>query len=764
VSEARPRPENAAEIPRSAAGTPGALGVLGRFAVRRRYLVFGVAALGALAAYLFGHDVPGRLAYGGWIAADAESQRADAVLGEVFPAAVPNLVLVARAPDSVDSPQAAAASRRLTAQLAREPGTTGVGSYWTTHDPTLRSRDGRAALIVTRLSGSERYVTTRINQIVPRFTGQRGPLMVTAGGEAPTWREVEDQSAADLRRAELLAIPAALVGLLLIFGGPLAAVLPVIVGTIAVAGTVAVLRILAGVTTASIFALNITTAFGFALALDYSLFLVSRYREELDAGHPVNAAIERSMRTAGRTVLYSAVTVVLSLAGLVVFPLFLFRSLAYAGMCVVGLAAVAALVVLPAALSVLGERITWFDPFRGLRRRWSAGQSNWRRLALAVMRHPVLVAVPVTIVLLVLAVPFRNVSFSLSDDRVLPPSAPAHQAAQVLRNDFGIGTTMYAKVVITGLDPGRAATALDGYARRISTLPSVRNVATATGLYAHGQRLTPLCTPGAPGPASCAALAGRFVGRNAVWLYVNGSAEPHAPVSLAAVRHIRDLPSPAPALVAGPTAEILDAKETIASGLPWAVGVVVLATLVLLFLFTGSVFIPVKAVVVNLFSLTATFGAIVYIFQEGHLRWLVGDFTVTGTTSMVMPVLMFCIAFGLSMDYECLLLSRITEEHTRTGETIQATALGLERTARLFTASAALAAIAMGCLAISRLSLLKLLGVGLMLAIVLDATLIRCLLVPALLRIAGRVNWWAPKPLRRLRAGIGRRHGGNGAA
>ena len=737
---------------------PGALAALARFSVRHRYWVLVIAAVATISAFAVGRDVAAKLAFGGWISPDAESRQADALLGRLFPDSVPNLVLVARAPGSVDDPAAEAAGRRLTERLAAEADTIGVDSYWNRRDPTLRSHDGRAGLVVARVTGAEPEIPVRAHEIGERLAGTEGPLTVTYAGEAPIWWEVGEQSAEDLHRAELLAVPAVLIGLLLVFGGPLAALLPLLVGVVSVAGTIALLHTLAELTTVSVLALNITTALGFALALDYSLFVVSRYREELAAGRPVGEAIQQSMRTAGRTVLFSAVTVMLSLAGLLVFPLFLFRSLAYAGICVVGLAAVATLLVLPAALALLGHRVTRFDPFHRVRRLWSAGPSNWHRLAMAVMRHPVLVAVPVTLLLLVLALPFRHASFTLGDERVLPASSQMYQTMQMIRDDFGYGVTMEQKIVLDGLDPVADSAALEEYALRVSQVPAVRDVATATGLYEDGRRLTPLCLHSGADPPACTVL-GRFVKPGATWVYVRGTAPPDSQASQDAVRVVRDLPSPVPSLVAGPTADLVDAKHTIGRGLPWAVGIVVLAALVLLFLFTGSVFIPVKAVVVNLLSLTAAFGAIVYIFQEGHMKWLVGDFIVTGSTILVMPILLFCIAFGLSMDYECLLLSRICEEHERTGETMHATAAGLERTARLFTAAAVLAAIVMACLATSRLVLLKLFGVGLLLAILIDATLIRCLLVPALMRIAGRVNWWAPKPLRRVRAAVERHTG-----
>ena len=664
--------------------------------MKRHHWVLLIAFIAALAAGWAGRDVKDHLRDGGWLAPDAESSRADEVLARDFGAGRPNLILLARARGSVDTAEARTAGLRLTERLRTTPGLSDVDSYWS-GNRALRSYDGTSALVLARSSGE-----------IPQVAGTHGPLEVTVGGELQVSREITEQSGSDLHNAELLVLPLTVLLLLFVFGGALAVTAPVVVGAVAVAGTLAVLRVLTVFTDVSVFALNITTALGFALAVDYSLFIVSRYREELAEGRPVSAAIERSLRTAGRTVLFSAITVMLSLAGLLVFPLFFLRSLAFAGITVVGLAAVSALVVLPALLAVIGTRITRFDLFARWRR--SAPSGGWYRLAHTVMRRPVVIAVPVTLVLIALAVPFRSVTFGLADHRVLPASATAHQVMDTARTQFPGGDAEQLVVVLPGLAPGAE---LDQYVR---ALPDVRT-AVRTG------------------------SAG-------TWLSVAGQGD--------VVHRVRSVASPVPALVGGPAAQVADTKQAIGDKLPWAVGIVLLTTLVLLFLFTGSVFIPVKAVVLNLLSLSAPFGAIVYVFQEGNLRWLVGDFAITGTTNLLMPILVFCIAFGLSMDYEVLLLSRIREEYLAGADTRGATAAGLARTGRLFTASAALVATVLGGLVVSELAVLKLLGFGLLLAVLIDATLVRCLLVPAVMRLAGRANWWCPRPLRVLheRAGV----------
>jgi len=667
--------------------------------MRCRHWILLAALFFSVAAGVVGSGVADHLRTGGWYAPGAESGRVEEVLARDFGVGMPNFVVVARAPDSVDAADAREAGSRLTDRLRMTPGVSNVDSYWTTASPGLRSRDGRSALIRAHVTGD-----------LPDLPGSQGPLRLLVGGEEQTIREITRQSEEDLRSAESTALPVTVLLLLFVFGGVVAAGAPVVVGAVAVAGTLAILRVLSSITDVSVFALNVTTALGFALAVDYSLFIVSRYQEELQAGRTVSEAVRRSLRTAGRTVLVSALTVLVSLTGLLVFPLFFLRSLAYAGMAVVALATISALVVLPAALLVVGRRINSLDVFARWRR--TEPSSWWDRLARGVMRRPIAVAVPVTLVLVALALPFGSVTFALGDDRVLPTTAPAHQAMEAVRSEFPGGDRTGLTVVLPGLVAGPDR---DDYVRRLGALADVRTHTGAAG----------------------------------TWLSLTGQGETEL------VRQVRAVPAPVLVLVGGRAAEVADTKQLIGERLPWAIGIVVAATLILLFLFTRSIFLPVKALLLNLLSLSVPFGAIVYVFQHGHLQWLVGDFTVTGTTNLMMPILMFCIAFGLSMDYEVLLLSRIVEEHANGRDVVDATAAGLQHTGRLFTASAALVATVLGSLVTSGLTVLKLLGFGLMLAVLVDATLVRCLLVPAIMKLAGRVNWWCPAWLRPGRQQIG---------
>jgi putative drug exporter of the RND superfamily len=552
--------------------------------------------------------------------------------------------------------------------------------------------------------------------------------------------------------------------LLLVFGGAVAASLPLLVGLVAVLGTLAVLAAMVAFTDVSVFALNITTALGFGLAVDYGLFVVTRFREELDAGRPPHDAVRATVVSAGRTVLFSALTVAISLASLLVFPLYYLRSFAYAGIAVAALAATGAILVLPALLAVLGHRVDAL-PLRGLMARIGGGRGAhrapvdtrggrvrtgsgfWHRLATFVMRRPWPVVLVVVSLLLLLGAPFLRASFALPDDRLAPAASEAHQVAQALRVDYPALAADAAYVVAPRVPRATTRwTAVEAYAIALSRVPGVTRVEAMTGAYTRGHVVDVATRPDP-----------RFVARDgaATWFAVVTGVESYSSAGERLARDLRAVPAGFAVDVGGNAAHLVDTKATLRHGLPYALLVVGLSTLIVLFLFTGSVLVPVKAVVLNLLSLTATFGAMVWGFQDGHLRGLLGGFQLTNTLELTTPILMFCIAFGLSMDYEVFLLSRIKEEYDRTGDNTSAVALGLERTGRLITSAALIVIVVLLALATSSNTMLKLLGVGLALAVAVDATLVRGALVPAFMRLAGEANWWAPGPLRRLHARVG---------
>jgi putative drug exporter of the RND superfamily len=741
---------------------------LARFLLRRRWAVLAATLVVVVAAGAFGGSAITRLKSGGFDDPDAESTRAAKVLADEFGTGDPNLVLLVTAKGGqVDDPAVAAAGEALTRRLAAEPDLAQVVSYWATGAPALKSTDGSQALVLGRITGDEEGLDERAAALSGAYARDDATLRVQVGGQAQVFREVGEQVESDLARAESIAVPITLLLLVLVFASAVAGALPLAVGGFAIVGTLLVLRVLAEVTDVSIYALNLTTALGLGLAIDYSLFIVSRYREELRAGREPADALVLTMGTAGRTVLFSAATVAVSLLALLVFPLYFLRSFGYAGIAVVALAAIGALVVLPALLAVLGRRVDRLRLPIGRRRAAAVatrepGAGLWHRIAISVMRRPVPIALAVVAFLVLLGTPFLGVRFGLPDDRVLPAGAEGRQVAEAVRANFAADETSALSVVAPGIgDPAAHLADIDGYAAALSRLDGVDRVDALTGSYAAGQRLQgPLPT----GDAAIPPEARRFAAADGTWLSVVPSVEPYSAAGEDLVAAVRHLQAPLGAQVTGPSAQLVDTKASLFGNLPAAGAIIALVTFALLFAMTGSVVIPVKALVLNLLSLTAIYGAMVFIFQDGHLAGVLG-FTPTGTIDTSMPVLLFCIAFGLSMDYEVFLLSRIKEEYDRTGDTVASVAAGLERTGRIVTTAAALLAIVFVAFATSQVSFLKLFGIGTALAILVDATLIRALLVPAFMRLAGRANWWAPAPLRRLHARVGLREapGASGA-
>ncbi|WP_328925796.1 MMPL family transporter [Streptomyces sp. NBC_00190] len=712
--------------------SPGESGGWTRFVTARPRLSLLLALLVTALAVFAGGGVADRMGSGGWEDPGAQSTYAAAALEREFPASQPNLLLLVDAgagTAGVDDPAVAAEAERLAAQLAAEQGVAGVGSYWRTGLPALRSQDGRQALIAARVLGDQKAATEVLERIAPRYRGEHGPVSVSLGGPAAVQREVTSTIQEDLLRAELIALPVTLVLLILVFGSAVAALLPLGVGIVAILGTNAVLRGLTEVTDVSVFAQNLTTALGLGLAIDYALFIVRRFREELAGGRDPVAAVGATLRTAGRTVLFSALTVAVSLSAMMFFPMYFLRSFAYAGVAVVLLAAAAALILLPAALVLLGERVNSLD----LRRLWRRGPAadataepgrGWGRAAALVMRRAPVFAVATTAGLLLLGLPFLGVKFGTVDDRQLPKTAESHVVQQHIRDGFpgspGGGLTVLAE--------GEAGPAeLAAYRDRLAVLPGVVRV---------------------DGPVSAGA------GARYAYFSVTAEGETVGPQAQDLVGEVRQVEAGFRTSVTGQAARLVDAQKAIADALPAALALVVLATLLLVFLLTGSLLIPVQAVLLNALSLTAMFGAVVWVFQEGHLSGLL-SFTSTGDIETTLPVLMFCIAFGLSMDYGVFLISRIKEEYDRTGDHEGAVRTGLARTGGLITAAAVILAVVMVAIGTSRVTNTKMLGLGIALAVLMDAMVVRSLLVPAVMKLTGKATWWAPGPLRRLHERFG---------
>jgi RND superfamily putative drug exporter len=712
--------------------TPPRVGGWTRFVTARPRLSLLVALVLTALAVVAGSGVADRLGAGGWEDPAAESTYATRALEREFPGSQPNVLLLLDAGDaSVDDPAVAAEARRLTERLAGERGVTGVGSYWQSGAPALRAEDGHEALIAARITGDEKTAGETLERIAPHFRGTHGPVDVGIGGPVAVRHEMQTVIQEDLVRAELIALPVTLVLLVMVFGSAVAALLPLGIGIVAILGTNAILRGLSELTDVSVFAINLTTALGLGLAIDYALFIVRRFREELEAGAEPLTAIGTTLRTAGRTVLFSALTVAVSLAAMLVFPQYFLRSFAYAGIAVVLLAAAAALILLPAALVLLGHRVDALDLRRLFRRGRPprpAGEQGrtWARAATLVMRRAPFFALGTTAVLVLLGLPFLGVKFGTADDRQLPATSESHVVQQHIREGFpgspGGGLEVLAE--------GRATEAQYGaYKERVERLPEVLRV------------------------------EGPLVKGDAAYFTVLPKGEAVDDPAQRLVGDLRELPAPFGTKVTGTAAVLVDSKAAIGERLPLAALFITVVTLLLVFLLTGSVLIPIQAVVLNALSLTAMFGAVVWVFQDGHLSGLLG-FTSPGSVETTLPVLMFCVAFGLSMDYGVFLLSRIKEEYDHTGDHDRAVRHGLARTGGLITAAAVILAVVMVAIGTSRVTNTKMLGLGIALAVLMDAMIVRSLLVPAVMRLTGRATWWAPAPLRRFHERFGLSEGG----
>jgi RND superfamily putative drug exporter len=718
-----------------------------RLVLRHRVGILVLAALFVVGGGWWARDVTSHLSSGGFDDPASASAKAAEIVDERFPAHDANLVLLVTAREGdVDDEAVATQGRLVTAVVEGLPGVEHVASYWDTEGPTApRSQDGRDALILASIPGDDDDVTRTLDELAPSLTFDDDVVAVALGGPGQVYREIAEAVEHDLRRAEALAFPLTGLLLLLVFGTAVAAGLPLAIGVISVVGTIVVLRLCSLFTDVSVYSLNLATGLGLGLAIDYALFMLARFRAERRSGLPTNEALARTMRTAGRSVSVSGLTVATSLVVLLLFPLDFLRSFAYAGIAVALLAVFNALVVLPALIALTAPWLErWPVPIRRRRaRRGEPGapvdpsRSFWGRVAALSMRHPVGVLVGVLAVLAVLAAPFLNVRLALPDERVLPEGAESRQVQEVLASDFPqVGVDPVRVVVPDGTFTAQSEP-LDAYAATLSELPDVVRVETVTGGYESGQRVSE------PGPWS----AGYAADSGALVSVIPGVAS-MSEEGEALVAEVRTTPAPFDVLVGGRSAQLVDVKHALEERLPLALVLIAVATLVALLLMFRAVLVPIKAVVLNIVSLSATFGAMVWIFQEGHLSDLL-NFTPTGALDVTVPVLMFCMAFGLSMDYEVFLMSSIKEEYDAGRDSDSAVVAGLARTGGLVTSLALIIATVFICFATSGITFIKLMGVGLAMAVLMDATVIRGTLAPAAMRLAGPANWWAPRWLRK---------------
>jgi trehalose monomycolate/heme transporter len=718
------------------------LGRLGHLTYTRRRWVLAAAGLFMLVAALWGTSVFGRLVGGGFDDPASESSRAQAVADQAFGRDGADVAVVySSAARTVDD---AAFRDAVTGTLARLPkaDVSTLTTYWSTgRAPALVSADRHSTYAVLELVGGDEAARQKSYDAIKDELAAPG-LQSLRGGAVAVSEAINGQVKADIGKAEGISTPILVVLLVLVFGGLAAASLPLAIGGLAILGAFTALRIISIFTDVSVFAINIVTMLGLGLAIDYGLFVVSRFREELASRggerDAVQPALVATMRTAGRTVLFSGLTVALALSSLMLFDLPFLRSMGYGGVAAVIVAMVGALTVLPALLAVLGPKVNSLRVRlpKSLRRAQAAPSSTerhgaWYRIATSVMRRPVAYVVGITIVLLAMGLPFAGVKWGSPDHRALPVGAEARVAGETLDAKFPASSTRPIDAIVTFDRPvTAAATDLSAYVKRLEAVPGITG-AKVTGAAGGSARVSLTYSPD---PTS---TAGRAL--------------------VETVRGVQDPPG-AQVLVGGFSAVNADTLSAIGRTLPWAALWIVGGMILLLFLAFGSAVLPVKAVLMNMLSLSASFGAVVWIFQEGHLSGLLG-FTSVGSVEATQPVLMFAIAFGLAMDYEVFLLSRMREEWDRTHDNTRAVALGLQRSGRIITSAAALLIVVIGAFATSGVTFIKMIGVGVALAILIDATVVRALLVPATMRLLGRFNWWAPVPLARLYERFGMREG-----
>jgi RND superfamily putative drug exporter len=704
----------------------------GAFIHRHARLVLIISALALIAAAVVGVGAFGKLKSGGFDDPAADSTKAQKLVDERF-GGDSNLVLLVHAKSgTVDDQAVAQSGQALTGALSGEPNVRNVASYWSLKLPALKSTDGADAMVLAHIDGDDTQVRDRAETLIDRYATDRGPVTVLAGGPAGVTVDVNGQVASSLALAEGIAVPLTLILLILVFGSVVSAFLPLIIGGVAIMGTFAELFVLGSITDVSIFAINLTTALGLGLGIDYALFMVSRFREQLAAGDDVQTAVSRTVATAGRTILFAAATVGTALAALLVFPLYFLRSFSYAGMGVVVIAATSALVIAPALLSVLGPRVN-SGRLPGQRGELGRDSQRWGRIAGAVMRRPAIAALPVVAGLLIAASPLLHITFGTPDPGVLNSGADSRTVDDRLTSGFAGNESAAITVVVDGPVGG---TALADYAKTLSNLSSVVRVESSASVFVHGN---------AAGPGNPA--LGRPDGQR---LSVVSGLTPKSGGAQDLVGAVRDVPAPGRTYVGGVDAQLIDTRHAIGERLPIELLLIVLTTFALLFLFTGSVVQPIRALVLNGLSLSATMGVLTWMFQDGHLAGLFGFTPRPMDTAMT--VLLFCIAFGLSMDYEVFVISRITELHEHGASTVDAVRTGLARTGRIVSAAAGLLAVTFFAFGTSSVSFLQMFGIGSGLAILIDATLVRGVLVPVLVRILGPANWWAPAPLRWVHA------------
>jgi len=699
---------------------------LGRVAYRRRRSVLALTGVFVVVAALWGTGVFGALANGGFEAPDSEAAQAVRTVEQTVGRDGADVIVLYRNPTGTVTDPAFRGSVESHLSGLPEDKVLRTATFWSTRSPVFVSNDKHSTYAVLTLAGADpEERLTSFHAIQDRLDRAPTGLEVRLGGEMAVFDEVNVQTEHDIVRAETISMPIVLLLLVIVFGGLVAASLPLFVGGLAILGAFVLLRAMTTFTDVSVFSINIVTMIGLGLAIDYALFIVTRFREQLAAGDDVETALVTTMATAGRTVAFSGVTVGVAISSLVLFPVMFLRSMAYGGAAAVLVAMIAALTALPALLAVLGHRVDklrlpWLQRYRR-----AAGDTSehgaWYRLAQSVMRRPVRYVVVLVPLVLVLGIPFLRAELGGVDHRALPVGAESRSVTETLQSDFagaGGSDVLVAVQFDQNVSQASAQQTLAPYRAALG------RVADVDAVRVDGYR---------DGVASVL-VRSRYTAQEL----------PARDV----VEGVRGVAPPAgtSVLVGGDTAALIDLLDVLGERTPWMAGLIVVITFALLYLAFGSIVLPAKALLMNVLSLSASFGAMVWIFQEGNLSGLL-DFTSAGFLDATNPVLLFAVLFGLSMDYEVFLLSRIREEYDKTGDNTRAVALGLQRTGGIITSAALLLIVVVGAFSTSGIVFVKMIGIGLVIAIALDATVVRALLVPATMRLLGRANWWAPGPM-----------------
>jgi RND superfamily putative drug exporter len=691
---------------------------LGSAIVRRKKFIFALFVAAIIASGGIGSAVFGKLESGGYSDLNSDSAKAFEYLTDVFKVKEPVVVLVVETKNGLTNPESVAAATKLEQEIKSIPGVESTLSYWSAGGaPSLKSSDGNSAfLFIYSKSVEWEAIESLGEQVGKKYDGNYENLRIYASGTGVFASAINKKIADDIKLSEAISIPLTFILLVFVFGGLVASGMPLLVGVSAILGSFLVMYLLTLFTGVSIFALNLITGLGLGLGIDYSLLIVNRFREELHTGKSVDEAIKRTVSTAGKTVFYSGLTIVITLASLMLFPLMFLKSFGYAGVTVVIMAVLGSLVALPALLAILGKNID-----KAVIRKSAITpkeDGRWAQTARFVMRRPLAVVVLSLVLLSILAAPIKNIVFSQVDSRVLPANNPAAFASKIISDRFPGQEGNPVEIVIP-----KGALVQPEVTKYISEVAKVDGIVRVSQPQIFGDDLRITAVHSMP---------------------------PRTLKGESLIKDIREIKSPEGTLIGGIAADYADTQIGIAKTMPWALTWIAIGVLILLFVFTGSIILPIKAVILNILSLAATLGAITWIFVDGHLRWLVGDFTVTGAVDTGSIILVAVVAFGLSMDYELFLLSRIKEEHDAGKSNIESVAIGLQRSARIITAAAGLLAIVFASFMISGVTSIKMLGFGVAFAILLDATLVRALLVPALMRLFGERNWWAPKSMKRF--------------